>query len=176
MPKDYTPTLVAKELKKFNPELDISAVAEMEKHEGDEKGEIIFVQVALGILSGFIFGFVWLGFLLHSHLKLLGNSTKGKTAGKYLLSALVPFAGIYVYLKEQKAQEEKAAELGIKLKDYKVLHIIFGILLPIAPLNLVSLSLLQHNTNKLLNAPATALPSPSEEVAEDTVAVQDTAK
>ena len=164
MPKDFTPTLVAKELKKFNPDLDISSVTEIEKHEEDEKGEIIFVQIALSILSGFIFGFVWLGFLLHSVKELVGGS-KGKTAGKYLLATFVPFAAIFVFLKEQEKLDKKAAEKGITLKNYKVLHIIFGILFPIAPINLVSLSLLQHNVNKLLNAPA-PVPASTEDVAQ----------
>ena len=164
MPKDFTPTLVAKELKKFNPELDISAVAEMEKNEVAEKGEIIFVQIALSILSGFIFGFVWLGVLIHYLRGLVGGS-KGKAFGKYLLATFVPFAAIFVFLKEQEKLDKKAAEKGITLKNYKVLHIIFGILFPIAPINLVSLSLLQHNVNKLLNAPA-PVPASTEDVAQ----------
>ena len=154
MPKDFTPTLVAKELQRFNPDLDISVVAEMEKHETVEKGEIIFVQVALSILSGFIFGFVWWGFMLHS-ARLLTNKGKGVTVGKYFLSALVPFASIFLFINEQKNLQQKAKELGVTIRDYKALHVVFGILFPLAPINAVSLSLLQHNVNKLLNAEIT---------------------
>ena len=168
MPKDFSPTLVAKELKRFNPNLDISAVAEMEKHETVEKGEIIFVQIALSILSGFIFGFVWWGFMLHS-TRILTGKGKGVSIGKYLLAALVPFAAIFVFLNEQKNLQIKAAELGVTLRDYKAVHVIFGILLPVAPFNVVSLSLLQHNVNKLLN-----VETPTEEVVEDTAAAEAT--
>ena len=155
MPKDYTPTLVAQELKRYNPELDISAVAEMEKHETVEKGEIIFVQVALSILSGFIFGFVWLGFLLESIRKLL-SARRGALVWKYLVCALVPFAAIPVLISEEKALKAKADEMGVKFTDGKIIHVIFGIIFPLAPLNIVSLSLLQHNVNKLLCAEANA--------------------
>ena len=168
MPKDYTPTLVAKELKRFNPNLDISAVTEMEKNESQEKGEIIFVQVGLSVLSGFLFGFVWLGFLLESARKFF-ERTRGDVAWKYLLSSLVPFASIYVFLKEEKEMQKKAQEMGVQLmKGGKILHIIFGILFPIAPLNVVSLSVLQHHMNKLLNAPSSA---PQQEALTDAEAV-----
>ena len=168
MPKDYTPTLVARELKRFNPSLDISKVAEMEKAESKEKGEVIFVQVGLSILSGFIFGFVWLGFLLESARKLLKKS-RGSVAWKYLLSILVPFASIFVFLKEEKALAAKANELGVKFTKGKICHIIFGVLFPLAPLNVVSLALLQHNMNKLLNAEMPA-PAETEESAAESVA------
>ena len=149
MPKDYTPALVAKELKRFNPDLDISSIEQLDVQQ--EKGEIIFVQVGLSVLSGFIFGFVWLGFLLESTRKLLAKA-RGSVAWKYLLSALVPFASIYVFLNEEKALEAKAEELGVKLTKGKIFHIIFGILFPLAPLNVGSLAILQHNVNKILNA------------------------
>lgn len=161
MPKDYTPTLVAKELKKFNPDLDISAVVEMEAQESKEKGEIIFVQITLSILSGFLFGFIWLGFLLHSIKSLV---QKKMYTVKYLLAAFIPFASIFVFLKEQKHLEEKAKELGVKLVGGKALHIIFGILFPLAFCNVVSLSIIQHNVNKLLKAEAPA-PAAEEAVA-----------
>ena len=151
MPKDYTATLVAKELKRYNPDLDISAVEQIESRQTEEKGEIIFVQVGLSVLSGFIFGFIWLGFLLNSVRKLIDGS-KAKTAGLYFLGILVPFASIAIFLKAQKNLQAQAEKKGIKLKKLNTVHIIFGILLPLAPLNVVSLAILQHNANKLLNA------------------------
>lgn len=164
MPKDYTPSLVAKELKRFNPDLDISSVAEMEKNESEEKGEIIFVQIALAILSLFIFGFIWLGFLLNSILTQTGSG-KGKAIGRYFLAAFVPFTAIFVFIKAQKELEAQAAKKGITLKNFNILYIIFGILFPIAPLNIVALAVLQHNINKLLNAEAPAPASAEKEMA-----------
>ena len=167
MPKDYTPSLVAKELAKYNKNIDLTKVAELEATETREKGEVIFVQVGLSVLSGFLFGFIWLGFLLESIRKLLSKS-RGSVAWKYLLSALVPFASIYVFLKEERALQERAAQLGVKLTKGKILHVIFGILFPLAPLNVVSLAILQHHMNKLLNAEAPA-PSSVEEADPATV-------
>ena len=44
------------------------------------------------------------------------------------------------------------AENNVKISSHKVLHIIFGIIFPILPLNLVSLSLTQNNINKIYQA------------------------
>ena len=165
MPKDYTPTLVAKELKRFNPDLDISAVEELERNESREKGEIVFVQIVLSILSGFIFGFMWLGFLLDS-VRRLTNGSRGKTALKYLLAVFVPFLSIFVFIRENKALKERATEMGIELKDYKILNVVFGILFPIAPINIVSLALLQHNANRLLDGRVTPVADSLEAAAE----------
>ncbi len=56
MPRDYTPAILAREFKKIDPSLDISEL-ENEKNP-DEKGEILFVQIGLWVLSGSIFGFI----------------------------------------------------------------------------------------------------------------------
>lgn len=154
MPKDYTPEIVAKELKKFNPELDISSITTENYGAKAERGEIIFVQVALSVLSGFLFGFIWLGLLLGSISRVSTGTSRGKNALKWLLGCFVPFVGIYMLIKEHSAMQKTADELGVKLKGNKALYIAFGILLPLLPLNVVGLSLWQSNVNKLLNAKA----------------------
>ena len=58
MPKDYSADLVVDEFRKLNPELAIENVTEEQFTEKEEKSEILFVQIGLSILSGFIFGFV----------------------------------------------------------------------------------------------------------------------
>ncbi|MBQ9807124.1 MAG: MFS transporter [Clostridia bacterium] len=144
MPRDYTPEILAKEFKKMDPSLDISA------YEGqttpEEKGEIIFVQVGLSILSGFLFGFVWLSFLLGSIKRLTG---KGCTAVRWLLGSLIPFAAIYVLLRARADLLGAAKEKGIRLSIPAWLLVASGLILPILPVNILAQAILQHAVNKL---------------------------
>lgn len=148
MPKDYTPAFVAKEFKKHDPTLDISAF-ENDDEIKEEKEEILFVQIGLSILSGFIFGFIWAAYLFKS-VKEFSKTYKNVLA--WAVSCFVPFAGILVTLKAFERLQEKAKEKGVKLTGNKALLIIFGILLPILPVNVLSLAILQHNVNKLYKA------------------------
>lgn len=147
MPKDYTPALLAKEFKKMDPSLDISEI-EAEQVVEDKK-EIIFVQVGLSILSGFIFGFIWLGLALGRAKELA--STKAINVLRYLLCAFVPFASIFVLLKLNRelaqANEEFAGSKAYKVS--KIVFIITGIIFPILPINIIALAVLQRNLNKL---------------------------
>lgn len=148
MPRDYSPSEVAKSFKKMYPDLDISEYENV-THEKEEKGEILFVQIALSVLSGFLFGFIWYGMLLSSVKKLTG---KGKRALFWALGCFIPFFGIFAMLRLNKALAEKAVERGIALGGRKVLSVVFGILLPLSFLNIVSLSLLQKDVNKFYAA------------------------
>ncbi len=149
MPKDFSPELIAQEFKKRDPSLDISAiVTEEEKTAREEKSEIIFVQVGLTVLSGFIFGFIWLGFLLKSFKEFFN----GKRLLPWLLSCCVPFVGIYFALKYAKCISELGAQKGVKIGKHTALHVVFGVLFPLLPLNAVSLALLQSGVNKLYGA------------------------
>lgn len=148
MPRDYSPAEVAKSFKKMYPDLDISEYENV-THEKEEKGEILFVQIALSVLSGFLFGFIWYGMLLSSVKKLTG---KGKRALFWALGCFIPFFGIFAMLRLNKALAEKAAERGIAPGGRKVLSVVFGILLPLSFLNIVSLSLLQKDVNKFYAA------------------------
>lgn len=147
MPKDFTHKEVVKEMKRLNPELNVENEEVEELKE--EKSEIIFVQIGLSILSGFIFGFIWLGFLLKSLKELLGYSKRLLT---YLLSCFVPFAQIYFVLKIHSELKKKAQEKGIRLKGNAVLFIILSILFPILPINVITLALLQSNVNSIYNS------------------------
>ncbi len=147
MPKDYSPTLIAKELKKHDPSLDISAIL-AEEEPTEEKGETLFVQIGLSVLSGFLFGFIWIAFLFKS-MKEFWNK---KALLPWILSCFIPFAGIVYSLKANKALQARAAEKGVTLRTHSVLHVILGLLFPILPINVVSLSLTQHNVNLLYAA------------------------
>ncbi len=144
MPKDYSASLIAKDLKEQDPSLDISTIVS-EEEEKEEKGETLFVQIGLSVLSGFIFGFIWAGFLFKSIKNLLGK----KALLRWALSCFVPFAGLAYMLKTDGELQRYAAEKGVKIRSYKIAHIILGIFFLILPLNVVSLALTQHNVNKL---------------------------
>ena len=142
MPKEYTPECVAKELKKYDESLDISQITD-EPETKKDKGEIVFVQVALSILSGFIFGFIWTAFLFKSIDKL---TEKKRTLLYWILGCIIPFAGIFVLISQFKAVEGKLSA------KYVVLSVITGLVLPILPCNIVSLAVLQSRVNKKLNS------------------------
>ena len=144
MPRDYTPAILAREFKKMDPSLDISSLEEQDVPE--EKGEILFVQIGLSILSGFIFGFVWLGFLLKSVKGLTG---KGRVALRWLLCAVVPFAAVFVLLELRRELLAVANERGVKRNIPAWLLVASGLILPILPVNIIAQAVLQHNVNKL---------------------------
>jgi Na+/melibiose symporter-like transporter len=143
MPRDYTPGILAREFKKMDPTLDISALEAEDVPQ--EKGEIIFVQIGLSILSGFIFGFVWLGFLLRSIRELTGKGS----AARWVLSSFVPFASVLVLLKLRAELIAAGKDRGVKLNIPAWLLVATALILPILPVNIVAQAMLQHNVNKL---------------------------
>ncbi len=147
MPNDYTVEKVAKQFKEMNPDLDISDALAGKYEAKEEKGEIIFVQVGLSILSGFIFGFIWLAFLLKSIKQLTG---KVNAKLWWALSCFIPFVSIYFNLKALDLLEEKL-QTG-KVKGLKIAFIILGVLFPIMPINVVALALLQKKVNAVYSS------------------------
>ena len=143
MPKDFSAHIVAKEFKRFDPSLDISKF-EKEKTVVDRR-EIIFVQIGLTILSGFIFGFIWMGMLISSVNKL---TRKGRTLLRFAV-CLIPFACIASNLRLHNELIEAAKERGIELKNRNALIIISSIIFPISGLNLITMAILQSNLNSI---------------------------
>lgn len=150
MPRDYTPELVAKELKALDPTIDETLI---EKDESfavkEEKGEILFVQIGLFVLSGSIFGFVWLAYLFKS-VKEFFTSFKNKAM--WLLCALVPFASAFIMPRIYSELSKAAEKKGVKLIGNKLLYTILGIIFPLMIVNIVALPLMQKNINKLYKA------------------------
>ena len=144
LPKDFTPTILANEFKNMDPSLDISGIEEEEAK--PERGEIIFVQVGLSILSFFVFGFIWVGLLAKSIKEYAKNI---KPVVIFLLSCLIPFGSVYCVLKMRKAILGIAAEKGKAMKMNVAVLIITTLIFPILPLNVVALSMLQHGMNKV---------------------------
>lgn len=144
MPKDYTPDVLAREFKSMDPSLDISEFENAEVKQ--EKKEVIFVQIGLSILSGFIFGFIWLAFVLKSAKELAGTK---KRLLLWALSCFIPFAQIFALLKLRKDILSAAEKKGVDMKISRATIVISSILLPIAPMNIVALAVLQSKINKL---------------------------
>ena len=148
MPRDYSAAIVAEEFKKDNPDLDISAYISDTTRDKEEKGEIIFVQIGLSILSGFIFGFIWVG-VINSYLKKL--LTRYNSVGMWFLTCLVPYASIVTNIRIHRQLKEKAKAAGVKLWGSTLLYILTGIILPVLPVNIVAMAFLQRDINKLVN-------------------------
>ena len=146
MPRDFTPELVARELKRHNSNLDISAAVTEEADMAKEK-DITFVNVAYWVLSGSIFGFIWSAFQLRTFKNknaLIANSAPLT----WILFAIVPFFSIFTLSKLYTALKKQADEKNIKITNVTV-HMILGIIFPILPVNIVSLALLQKDLNKV---------------------------
>ena len=155
MPKDYTPERVGKELKELDPSVDLSVIENDERyHEKEEKGEIIFVQIGLSVLSGFIFGFIWLAFLLKSIKELAGK--KMKSWIWWLGSCLIPFFSVVTIIKMTKelrlAAKEKKVDVLSKPAVTIIPSVVLTMFFPILPINVVALALLQRSVNKLYAA------------------------
>ncbi len=147
LPKNFTPTILAEEYKKMDPSVDISLIEREEVKE--ERGEIIFVQVGLSVLSGFIFGFIWNSFLLKSVKEF---KPAFKTLPVYLASCFVPFASVYFNLKIRKAILEEAERAGASVSVNRAVLIITSLIFPILPLNVIALALHQRAVNKIYAA------------------------
>lgn len=141
MPKDYTPAAVGKELKKQYPDLDISSVENDEEFSKNDKGETIFVQIGLSILSGFIFGFIWTAFLFRS---IKQSVCKVKAPLWWALSCLIPFASIVFAVKTEKLLAEK-----LNKKPRTIAQIVLGVMFPLLPFNFIGLALLQKRMNNV---------------------------
>jgi hypothetical protein len=147
MPKDYTPEAVAKELKELDPSLDISVIEkDPSYHVKEEKGEILFVQIGLWVLSGCLFGFIWLAFLFKS-VKAFGAKFSSILA--WICSSVIPFASIPFVIKTYGALEAKAKETGAKMVGNKIVAIILAVIIPVLPMNIFLLALTQRNINAI---------------------------
>ncbi len=147
LPRDFTPAILARQFKEFDPTLDISAM-ETEELKKD-KEEILFVQIGLTILSGFLFGFIWAAFLIRTVRAWAG---KKSTLHLWLLACLVPFGQIFVLLKLRKEILRRADELGVGITFSAVPLILLSCVSFILPLNVISLAILQHKVNRLHRA------------------------
>ncbi len=149
MPKNYSTDVVAKNLMMQDPTINKhmlkNVLNDKDLDTTSDKSETIFVQIGLWVLSGSLFGFIQTAFLLHSIHALC----KKRAFLPYLLSYLVPFAGGFIMVKENKRLRAAAAKLGLNIRTHSVWHIILGFIFPILPLNIISLSLTQHNINRI---------------------------
>ncbi len=144
LPKDFTSSILAKELKAMDPSLDISAFENLE--EKKERSEIIFVQIGLSILSGFLFGFLWVGILFRS---IKSYCKKFPSVWAYVLSCFVPFVQIVFLLRARKEILALAEERGITIKLPGWAIILPSVVFPVLFVNVIALSVLQNGMNKI---------------------------
>jgi len=143
LPKDFSSAVVAKEFKKFNPDIDISNV----KDEKLEDKDYAMVNVALWLLSMGIFGFIWTAFAISKMNKITGRK---HTALKWILCTVIPFGGAVYMMRMYKHLSKEAEAKNIKLHS-KAFYVISGILLPIMPMNPIGLSLMTADTGKFVD-------------------------
>ena len=144
MPKDFSAPIVAKEFKRFDPSLDISKFEE-EKQNVDRR-EVVFVQIGLSVLSGFIFGFIWAGMLLR---KSKEYTQKGLGMLKWLLACLIPFGGLIVALMLHKQLRAAAAQRDVQLKKHTAVLILSGLVFPVLGINVIAMGILQGDLNRI---------------------------
>ncbi len=146
LPKDFTPDILAAEYKKMDPSIEIDP--ELLKPAKEERGEIIFVSVGLTIISGFIFGFVWLAQILRA-IKNFGRklfSTLG-----FVVCCFIPFASAIYSLKLRKHILAAAKENGVAVKINPVVLVISSLILPLMFINVIALGMFQSAINKIYN-------------------------
>ncbi len=147
LPRDYTPKVVAAELKRLDPSLNVSEIDVAD--EKVEKGEILFVQIGLWVLSGSVFGFIWSAFLMKT---VKAFKSKLTSVLGWLASALVPFFAVFTVLKMRNAILASAKEAGLDIKINAIPLTALSVIFPILPANFLSLAILQHKMNKIYAA------------------------
>jgi len=143
LPRDFKSVVLARELKEMDPSLDISAFEEAE--EKQERSEIIFVQIGLSILSGFLFGFIWVGMLFRN----IKNYRKFPAVWGFLLSCFVPFVQIVYLLRARKEILAVAAEKGVEVKLSVWALVLPSLVFPVLFTNVIALSVLQNGLNRI---------------------------
>lgn len=144
MPKDFAAHIVAREFKRFDPKLDITKFEE--NIPPVDRQEIIFVQVGLSVLSGFIFGFIWAGMLLGASKEY--TNKKGNLV-KWFLACVIPFGSIFVTLRLHNQLIAEAKERGVQLKNKAILLALSCLIMPLLGMNLVALGILQNDLNRI---------------------------
>ena len=74
---------------------------------------------------------------------------KGCLPLRWIIASLLPFGGIFVALKLRKELIAAGEQKGAKIKLPVAALVISGIVLPILPVNVVALAMLQGAANKI---------------------------
>ena len=144
LPRDFTPDVLAAEYQKLDPSLKVSE-GDLVKPKED-RGEILLVQIGLTILSGFVFGLIWLGQLMRS---VKAYCAKFKALPGFLICLCVPFAGVFYSLKLRKLILAGAERSGAKVKISAATLVASSLILPMLFINVIALSLLQNGLNRV---------------------------
>jgi hypothetical protein len=128
----------------MDPSIDTSKIEQEEVKES--RGEIIFVQIGLTILSGFIFGFIWNGLILKAVKEF---KPKFKALLCYIASCVIPYSSLILTMKYRKIIISEAEKLGADVKISRAMLIASSLVFPILPLNFIAMAVLQKGINKL---------------------------
>lgn len=142
LPRDFTAELVADEIKKMNPDADVSKAVEADTRDRESSG----VNIALWILSFGLFGFIWLAVILSKLRTVIGGK---HTWAKWLLCSVIPFFGAFYMLSLHKKLSAAAKEKNVKIRS-KALYVILAVIFPIMPVNIAGLAFLTSDTEKLI--------------------------
>ncbi|MBQ9467607.1 MAG: MFS transporter [Clostridia bacterium] len=147
MPKNYSPKEVAKELgleKEYEAHRDL-----FDEEDGTRPftRESLIVHNALWVLSGCIFGFIW----LYQLISAVNTFAQKKTPKWFVLISLVclPFTAFAAY-KLNREVNAKCDALSVAHGKGSVAVILFAAI----GLNCVSLSIIQHKLNRIADAEA----------------------
>ena len=127
MPKDYSRKYIAKSI---NAEDKLDTLAEEELEDVLEKKVLIeeenmIVNVAITILSGFLFCFGWIAFAFNKIKKLAGEA---KSILPMWLLSIIPLVGAVAFIINEKKLVENAKKWGIELKNKSILYAILSLL------------------------------------------------
>lgn len=144
LPKDFTPDVLVAEYKKMDPSLQV-AEADLVKP-AEDRQEIIFVQIGLSILSGFVFGLIWVGQICKA---VKGFCKKFLALPAFLLSCFVPFLSVIGGLWIRKQLLAAAKAKGVDVKINPVILVLTSLILPVLFANVIALALFQRALNKI---------------------------
>ena len=142
MPKHFSPKEIAKEMgleKKYNANKDLFPQEKLKQYDHESIG----INIALWILTGGIFGFIW------QYLVMGSIYTFAKYKHRilhFILGVLIPpYVGVTLFRLNKKLVKE-CREKGIKCTDLSILYLILGL----CCLNVIPLIMMQRHLNKLL--------------------------
>jgi len=143
LPRRFSEEEIAREIKKTNPDADLSKIQEEVSDDRDSTGVNAFVW----FLSMGIFGFVWSYFAIAKAEKATG----GKFAAlKWLCCLCIPWFGAIYLLKTHGMLKKALEKKGLGIKS-KAIYVLSAVLFPILPMNIIALCMLTSDAQKLVD-------------------------
>ena len=142
LPRDFTPQVLAQEYKALDPTVQVDTQALIQPR---EQGEILFVQIGLWVLSGGLFGFIWLVGLVRSLQKLRREKHMGL---RCVVGCFVPFVSLFCVEKMRKNLLSVARQQDVQLCMKKRMLLSCQVL-PLLFINVPAMARLQQGLNRI---------------------------